>query len=122
MSQVIPITCLLVSSIVGSAFAQGTPPMQGSPMSARPDPNLKALPPDAQVKAITYCRATYRVTTADGETREFPERNLRFKTDAGPDGPERGVPAILPAGMVGDRASVIVAVPEEISTVIKIQC
>jgi cytochrome c len=122
MIRMIPMTCLSLALVVGPAFAQGTPPMQGGPMTARPDPNLKAVSPDVRVKAITYCRATYRVTTADGKTQEFEERNLRFKTDAGPDGPEPGAPAILPAGMVGDRASVIVAAPEEISALIKSQC
>ena len=42
------------------------------------DPNLKTVAPDKQVKAITYCRDSYRVTTADGKTRAFWEHNLRF--------------------------------------------
>src|SRR5882724_4019797 len=32
------------------------------------------------------------------------------KTDSSKDGPEKGAPAIMPAGMMGDRASVIFAV------------
>ncbi|MDT9136313.1 hypothetical protein RSW15_24580, partial [Escherichia coli] len=51
------------------------------------DPNLKSLEPKVQVKAITYCHDNYRVTTADGKTRAFWERNLRLKTDSGKDGP-----------------------------------
>ena len=43
------------------------------------DPNLKNLEPNKRVKAITYCRDTYRVTTADDKTRPFWERNLRFQ-------------------------------------------
>jgi hypothetical protein len=35
-----------------------------------------------QVKAISYCHDTYRVTTVDGKTRAFWERNLRLKTDS----------------------------------------
>jgi len=91
-------------------------------MGGGPDPNLKKLEPGIQVKAITYCHDTYRVTTADGKTRSFWERNLRFKTDSSRDGPEKGAPAIVPAGMVGDRASVIFAAPEEVSKTIEGRC
>jgi cytochrome c len=119
----IPLTGLSVALFAGAALAQGTPPMQHGPMMGRgPDPNLKTLAADVRVQAISYCGDVYRVTTANGSTREFQERNLRFKTDSGPDGPERGAPAILPAGMVGDRASVIFAAPEDISALIKTQC
>jgi cytochrome c len=86
------------------------------------DPNLKTLEPSKQVKAITYCRDTYRVTTADGKTRAFWERNLRFMTDSSQDGPEGGAPAITPAGMMGDRAAVIFAAPEEINKMIEARC
>jgi cytochrome c len=94
----------------------------GGMMGGGPDPNLKKLDPAIQVKAITYCHDTYRVTTADGKTRAFWERNLRFKTDSSKDGPEKGAPAIVPAGMVGDRASVIFAAPEEVSKTIEGRC
>jgi cytochrome c len=70
-------------------------------------PNLKKLDPDERVQAIAHCRDTYRVTTADGKTRDFWERNLRFKTDVSDDGPQKGAPALVPAGMMGDRADVI---------------
>jgi cytochrome c len=86
------------------------------------DPNLKNLEPNKRVKAITYCRDTYRVTTADDKTRAFWERNLRFKTDSSKDGPEKGAPALTPAGMMGDRASVIFAAPDEINKVIEARC
>jgi cytochrome c len=94
----------------------------GGMMGGGPDPNLKSLEPGIQVKAITYCRDTYRVTTADGKTRAFWERNLRFRTDSSKDGPEKGAPAIMPAGMMGDRASVIFAAPEEITKMIEARC
>jgi len=94
----------------------------GGMMSGGPDPNLKKLEPGFQVKAITYCRDTYRVTTSDGKTRVFWERNLRFRTDSSKDGPEKGAPAIMPAGMMGDRAAVIFAAPEEIDKVIEARC
>jgi len=94
----------------------------GGMMGGSPDQNLKKTEPGIQVKAITYCRDTYRVTTADGKTRAFWERNLRFRTDSSKDGPEKGAPAIMPAGMMGDRASVIFAAPEEITRMIESRC
>jgi cytochrome c len=94
----------------------------GGMMGGGREPDLKKLEPSQQVKAITYCHDTYRVTTADGKTRAFWERNLRFKTDSGQDGPEKGSPAITPAGMMGDRASVIFAAPEEIARTIEPRC
>jgi cytochrome c len=86
------------------------------------DPNLKNLEPGKRVKAITYCRDTYRVATADGKVRSFWERNLRFRTDSGKDGPDRDAPAITPAGMMGDRAAVIFADPEELARFIAKRC
>src|SRR5437868_8020799 len=96
--------------------------MMGGMMGGGREPDLKKLEPSQQVKAITYCHDTYRVTTADGKTRAFWERNLRFKTDSGRDGPEKGSPAITAAGMMGDRASVIFALPEEITKMIEPRC
>ena len=94
----------------------------GGMMGGGPDPNLRKLEPRIQVKSISYCHDTYRVTTADGKTRAFWERNLRFNTDSSKDGPEKGAPAIMPAGMMGDRASVIFAAPEEINKMIEARC
>jgi cytochrome c len=91
-------------------------------MGAGPAPNLKKLVANTRVSSITLCGDTYRVITADGNARDFWERNLRFKTDSSEDGPERGQPAILRAGMMGDRAAIIFAVPEEISTFISSKC
>lgn len=85
-------------------------------------PDLKVLEPNMQVKAITHCHDTYRVTTSDGKTRAFWERNLRLKTDSSKDGPNGGAPALVPAGMMGDRADVIFAAPEEISKSIEGRC
>ena len=94
----------------------------GGMMGGGRDPSLKSLEPARQVKTITYCHDTYRVTTADGKTRAFWERNLRFMTDSSKDGPEKEVPAIMPAGMMGDRAAVIFAAPEEIARMIEARC
>jgi cytochrome c len=85
-------------------------------------PNLKSLEPDERVQKITHCKDSYRVTTADGKTRDFWERNLRFKTDVSGDGPQKDAPALVPAGMMGDRADVIFAAPGEISAFIGEQC
>jgi len=94
----------------------------GGMMEGGRDPNLKRLEPGKQVKTITYYHDTYRVTTADGMTRPFWERNLRFMTDSSQDGPANGAPAIMPAGMLGDHAAVIFAAPEEITKMIEPRC
>ena len=97
---------------------EGMGPMQG----ARAVPRLKTVDASSRVKSITYCRDTFTVTTEDGKSREFWERNLRFKTDSSDEGPDKDAPAILAAGMLGDRASVVFASPEEISRFIKPHC
>jgi len=105
-----------------TAQHQGMGGMMGGMMGSGSDSNLKHLAPEKQVKAITYCHDTYRVTTADGKTRAFWERNLRLKTDSGKDGPQSGAPALVPAGMMGDRADVIFAAPQEIAGSIESRC
>jgi cytochrome c len=86
------------------------------------DPDLKTQAASRQVRAIKYCGDTYRVTTEDGRTRAIWERNLRFQTDQSARGPKPGAPVIMPAGMMGDRASVIFAAPDEISGFIRREC
>jgi cytochrome c len=86
------------------------------------DPNLKTLEAEDRVQTVSHCRDTYRVTTADGKTHAFWERNLRLKTDGGNDGPQKGAPALMNAGMMGDRADLIFADPAEISGFIRPQC
>jgi cytochrome c len=102
--------------------AQGSMGGMSGMMGGGRAPNLKSLESNMQVKTITYCRDAYRVTTADGKTRAFWERNLRLKTDSGKDGPQSGAPALVPAGMMGDRADVVFAAPEEISKMIEARC
>jgi cytochrome c len=109
---------------------QATQPGQAAPpegqgrggMGGGQVPNLKKLADNVRVNAIALCGDTYRVTTADGRTRAFWERNLRFKTDSSSEGPDKGAPAIVGAGMMGDRASVIFAAPDEISAIISHKC
>ena len=83
------------------------------------DPDLKSELPARQVQGIAFCGDTHRVTTQDGGTRGYWERNLRFETDRSARGPRPGIPVIIPAGMVGDRATVIFARPEEIGSTVK---
>jgi cytochrome c len=85
-------------------------------------PNLKKLDAADRVQTITYCKDTYTVTTANGQKRKFWERNLRLKTDASGDGPEKSAPALVRAGMAGDRADVIFSDPREISPFIAAKC
>jgi len=98
------------------------PRAPGSPSGNRGFDDLKKVGPGRQVRAIRYCRDRYRVTTADGRTNHFWEVNLRFKTASSDTGPIAGKPAISPAGMQGDRASVFFAMPDEIGTFIQRQC
>jgi cytochrome c len=111
----------------GASFAQQGGQMEGmggmgSMMGGGRVPNLKNLDPEDRVQTISYCKDTYTITTANGQTRKFWERNLRLKTDGSGDGPEKNVPALIPAGMMGDRADVIFADPSEISAHIAAKC
>jgi cytochrome c len=102
--------------------AQGGNQMGGMMMDGGQVPNLKKLDREDRVQSITHCGDTYKVATADGKVRDFWERNLRFKTDVSDDGPQKGTPALLGAGMMGDRADVIFASPDEISGFITHRC
>jgi cytochrome c len=105
----------------GSQVTQQGGPMGGM-MGGGQVPNLKKLDPEDHVQAISYCKDTYTVTTANGETHKFWERNLRLKTDASGDGPEKNAPALINAGMMGDRADIVFADPSEISALIAAKC
>lgn len=83
---------------------------------------LKEIGPNAQVKAVRYCGNTYHVTTAAGKSFAFWEFNLRFKTDSGTDGPQRGKPVLIRSGMMGDRAFIVFSNPEDMSAFIKSRC
>ncbi len=84
--------------------------------------NLKELGPTQRVQSISYCKDTYTVTTANGTTRKFWERNLRLMTDSSARGPDKNAPVLLPAGMLGDRSDAIFSDPSEISGFIKNKC
>ena len=91
-------------------------------MGGQQVPDLKELGPEGHVQEVTYCKDTYTVTTANGQTRKFWERNLRLMTDASGRGPAKKAPVIVGAGMMGDRADVIFADPSEISAFIASKC
>jgi cytochrome c len=112
----------LLAFLKGATQPGSTQSAQQRAQMGSGDPSLKALDPEDRVQTISYCRDTYRVTTADGKTHSFWERNLRLKTDSSSNGPQKGAPALLGAGMMGDRADVIFAAPEEISGLIKPEC
>ena len=116
----------LVAYLKSAATEQASPKPQtagGGMAGMMPQfEDLKKLGPDHQVQAIRYCRDTYHVTTADGETADFWEVNLRFKTDSADTGPLPDRPVLMSAGMAGDRATVFFATPEEIGTFIKHRC
>jgi cytochrome c len=107
----------------GAAVAQSPPSggMDGM-MNSGAAPNLKKLDAEDRVQSVAYCRDTYIVATADGKKRKFWERNLRIKTDSGDDGPAKGAPALVPAGMMGDRADLIFASPDEIGKFVAAAC
>jgi cytochrome c len=94
--------------------------MAGMMMSSLKD--LKKVGPERRVRAIRLCRDSYFVTKLDGKISPFWEPNLRFETDTSNLGPPSGTPAIMPAGMLSDRATIIFATPEEISRFIKYKC
>jgi cytochrome c len=100
----------------------GTGGGMGEMMGGGQVPNLKNPDPAVRVQAISYCKDTYTIATANGQTRKFWERNIRLKTDSSSDGPEKNAPSLVPAGMMGDRADIIFAAPSEISGFIQPEC
>ncbi len=113
----------LVAYLKAVAAGQAPAAAPGGRMMTGPArPDLKALGPERRVKAIRHCGDGYHVTTEDGRTLPFWELNLRFKTDSSPQGPPRGRPVLLAAGMQGDRASIVFASPEEISRTVETKC
>ena len=95
---------------------------QGGMMSQREMVNLKDPPPELKVESVRYSKGQYFVSTAAGDILEFPELNLRIKTDVSDKGPLSGKPALAPVGMMGDRAFLVFAQPGEISGYINNEC
>jgi cytochrome c len=84
--------------------------------------NLKRAGADSQVLSASHCRDTYTIRTANGTVHKVWEYNLRLKTDSSGDGPQPGKPVIVGSGMMGDRMSLVLASPAEISGFIKASC
>ena len=61
-----------------------------SAAASEPVPDLKNAAPDRVIRALTYCRGTYSVTTIAGSVQIFKEFDVRLKTDASDKGPEEG--------------------------------
>ena len=106
----------------GGMMGEGGMMGRGGMMGQGRMPNLKELPAERTVKSVRYCDRKYAVTTGAGDVFEFREFDLRFKTDAGEQGPRRGTPALLAAGGMGDRAFLIFSDPGEISGYIEKKC
>jgi cytochrome c len=85
-----------------------------------PEP-LENAGPEVRVTAVRHCHNTFFVSTEDGKERPFWELNLRLKVDSGPTGP-KGKPVLLPAGMQGDRASLVFSGAAEIARLIEEKC
>src|SRR5712691_1477925 len=79
---------------------------------------LESAGPDERVTAVRHCQNTFFVVTADGKEHPFWELNLRLKVDSSATGPKDGKPVLLPAGMQGDRASLVFSDPAEIGRLI----
>jgi cytochrome c len=86
-----------------------------------PEP-LETAGPDERVTAARHCQNTFFIVTADGKERPFWELNLRLKVDSGATGPKDGTPVLVPAGMQGDRASLVFSDPTQISSFIEQKC
>ena len=100
--------------------AQGGNQMGGMMMGGGQVPNLKKLDPEDRVQFINHCGDTYKVDTADGRfaisgsgicaSRPMLATTIRRRAPR------------PPASMMGDRADVIFASPEEISGFFSHQC
>jgi cytochrome c len=106
-----------------AAGAQAQAGDQGGMMAAPQLIDLRReVGPNNRITSIRYCGDTYTVGVESGEFHPFWEFNLRFKTDSSDKGPGPGLPVLIPASMMGDRAFVIFAAPEEISRFIQSKC
>jgi cytochrome c len=94
------------------------------PVAARAQevPNLKKAPDSRTVAKADFCHGAYQLHMRDGTEQRVMELNLRLKTDTGPRGPNPNAPVLLPAGMQGDRFSLVFSAPEEISAFVKRSC
>ncbi len=109
-------TAAVISFVVALGLSPATAHQQGKKL------HLADAPLDQQVETIDYCQGVYRVVTKKGEPVQYPEFDLRFKTDSSEDGPKPGTAVLINAGMRGDRGFVIFSSPEVLTTYLKTFC
>ncbi len=109
-------TAAIVSFVVALGLGPATAHQQGKKL------HLADAPLDQQVEAIDYCQGVYRVVTKQGAPVEYPEFDLRFKTDSSESGPQPGTAVLINAGMRGDRGFVIFSSPGVLTTYLKTSC
>ena len=106
----------IISFVVVLGVSPATAHQQGKKL------HLADAPMDQQVEAINYCQGVYRVVTKQGAPVEYPEFDLRFKTDSSENGPKPGIAVLINAGMRKDRGFVIFSSPEELTAHVKTTC
>jgi cytochrome c len=106
----------------GGMMPRGKGGMMGGMMGEREIANLKQLSSERSVQAVKYCKGRSFLSTGAGDVLQFPDFNLRIKTDFSETGPVEGKPALLPAAMMGDRAFLVFSDPAEISRYIENTC
>ena len=109
-------TTAAISCVVTLSLSPATAHQHGKKL------HMADAPLDLQVEAINYCQGVYRVLTKQGEPVEYPEFDLRFKTDSSENGPKPGTAVLINAGMRGDRGFVIFSSPEVLTTYLKTSC
>ena len=109
-------TTAVISCVIALSLSPATAHQRGKKL------HLADAPLDQQVEAINYCQGVYRVVTKQGEPVDFPEFDLRFKTDSSENGPQPGTAVLINAGMRGDRGFVIFSSPEVLTTYLKTSC
>ncbi len=85
-------------------------------------PVLADVPPTFKVTSIRHCGDSYFVTTADGRSVPYWEKNVRLKIDSAETGPPPNTTVILGSGMQGDRVSVIFSSVDHLVQQVKEKC
>ena len=83
---------------------------------------LTPLPPEQQVTGVRHCGDTYFIATANGTETPYWEMNVRLKLDTRDTGPAPGKPAVIGAGMTGDRVSVVFSSLDELTSFVVEEC
>ena len=71
---------------------------------------------------VRHCGDTYFIKTADGAETPYWEMNVRLKLDTRDTGPAPGKPAVIGAGMTGDRVSIVFASLDELTSFVVEEC